>query len=469
MIRTYELSHTSKTPLYVQLYEALRADILSGALSGGEKLPSKRALAEHLSLSKITVEAAYAQLLDEGYLTSRERSGYFVAHMPLLTHAPVSDARMPARHTEPMLEQSAAAGLFPFSVWARLMRGVILDEGQYLLQPAPNAGLFSLRRAIADELARQRGLVVQPEQILIGAGTEYFYALLAQFFGRDACFAIEDPCHRTLAQAYRRSGAQVIPVSMDESGIRVAELEKSNAKIVHLSPSHHYPTGTLMPIPRRQELLAWAAQGAGRYLIEDDYDSEFRFSGRPIPTLQSLDRAERVIYLNTFSKTIAPALRISYMILPRALLAQWERTMGFYSCAVPSFEQLTLTRFLDGGYFERHVTRMKKHYRALLQTLMEILARPENAALCSAQQAVAGLHFLLEFHTCEQGDALREVLWQAGLRAPLLSEFYLRQAPETAYRCAVVQYAGLDAGTFSQVMARLAQALTPQKKIPDVH
>ena len=181
MIRTYELSPRSKTPLYAQLYEAIRADILSGLLPGGEKLPSKRALAEHLSLSKITVETAYAQLLDEGYLTSRERSGYFVAHMPLLAQPPVRPARLPEKAQEPEIAQSAAAELFPFSVWAKLMRSVILDEGQYLLQPVPNGGLSPLRQAIAGELARQRGLVVQPEQIVIGAGTEYFYALLVQF------------------------------------------------------------------------------------------------------------------------------------------------------------------------------------------------------------------------------------------------------------------------------------------------
>ena len=198
MIRTYELSPRSKTPLYAQLYEAIRADILSGLLPGGEKLPSKRALAEHLSLSKITVETAYAQLLDEGYLTSRERSGYFVAHMPLLAQPPVRPARLPEKAQEPEIAQSAAAELFPFSVWAKLMRSVILDEGQYLLQPVPNGGLSPLRQAIAGELARQRGLVVQPEQIVIGAGTEYFYALLVQFLGRSRRFAIEDPCHRTL-------------------------------------------------------------------------------------------------------------------------------------------------------------------------------------------------------------------------------------------------------------------------------
>ena len=462
MIRTYELSPRSKTPLYAQLYEAIRADILSGLLPGGEKLPSKRALAEHLSLSKITVETAYAQLLDEGYLTSRERSGYFVAHMPLLAQPPVRPARLPEKAQEPEIAQSAAAELFPFSVWAKLMRSVILDEGQYLLQPVPNGGLSPLRQAIAGELARQRGLVVQPEQIVIGAGTEYFYALLVQFLGRSRRFAIEDPCHRTLAQVYKKSGAEVVPISMDESGVRVEELEESGAQIVHLSPSHQYPTGTVMPITRRQELLAWMERAEGRFLIEDDYDSEFRFSGRPVPTLQSLDTRGRVIYLNTFSKTIAPALRISYMILPQALLPIWQETMGFYSCAVPSFEQLTLTRFLDGGYFERHVSRMRKHYKARLQALLDILSQPELAVLCEAKQAVAGLHFLLAFHTKERGAFLSAKLQAAGLPAPLLSEFYLREAPVDAERCAVVQYAGLDPDAFAKSMRTLAERLTPE-------
>ena len=462
MIRTYELSHKSKTPLYAQLYEAIRADILSGSLPGGEKLPSKRALAEHLSLSKITVETAYAQLLDEGYLTSRERSGYFVAHMPLLAKTQLPCEHAPLPEEKPETQGSAAAELFPFSVWARLMRGVILDKGQYLLQPVPSAGLYALRRAIAEELARQRGLRVLPEQIVVGAGTEYFYTLLVQFFGRGRRFAIEDPCHRTLAQVYERSGAEVFPVPMDENGILVEQLEQSGAQIVHLSPSHHYPTGTVMPITRRQEVLAWMERDEARFLIEDDYDSEFRFSGRPIPTIQSLDTKGRVIYLNTFSKTIAPALRISYMILPQALLARWKETMGFYSCAVPSFEQLTLTRFLDGGYFERHVSRMKKHYKTQLQALLSILAQEETARLCAARQAVAGLHFLLEFRTKERGEELERALERAGLPAPLLSRFYLHDAPEHASRCAVVQYSGLSAADFEKSLQTLAKLLNPE-------
>ena len=462
---TYTLKKTPGHPLYEQLYQSIRDDIAAGRLPAGSRLPSKRVLAAHLGVSVVTVESAYAQLLAEGYAEARPRSGVYVCAIG--SSAPVQPPHMPSlpqpTAPEPLFDLSGGTGEdvpFPASVWVRTMREVIADKR--LMQPVDFAGAPELRAAIAAHLEQARGLRVSPEQIFIGAGTEYFYALLAQFLGRGQRFAIEDPCHRTLAQVYSRSGAEVVPVPMDESGIRVAELEESGAQIVHVSPSHQYPTGTVMPITRRQALLAWMGCGEERFLIEDDYDSEFRFSGLPIPTLQSLDTRGRVIYLNTFSKTIAPALRISYMILPQALLARWRSTMGFYSCAVPSFEQLTLTRFLDGGYFERHVSRMKKHYKARLQGLLALLAQPETARLCTARQAVAGLHFLLEFHTEARGQSLRAALGDAGLSAPLLSEFYLRKSPAEAERCAVVQYSGLTEADFAESLQKLSQRLTPE-------
>ena len=462
---TYTLKKTPGHPLYEQLYQSIRDDIAAGRLPAGSRLPSKRVLAAHLGVSVVTVESAYAQLLAEGYAEARPRSGVYVCAIG--SSVPVQPPHMPSlpqpSAPEPLFDLSGGTGEdvpFPASVWVRTMREVIADKR--LMQPVDFAGAPELRAAIAAHLEQARGLRVSPEQIFIGAGTEYFYALLVQFLGRNRRFAIEDPCHRTLAQVYRKSGAEVVPVSMDESGVRVEELEASGAQIVHLSPSHQYPTGTVMPITRRQELLAWMERAEGRFLIEDDYDSEFRFSGRPVPTLQSLDTRGRVIYLNTFSKTIAPALRISYMILPQALLPIWQETMGFYSCAVPSFEQLTLTRFLDGGYFERHVSRMRKHYKARLQALLDILSQPELAVLCEAKQAVAGLHFLLAFHTKERGAFLSAKLQAAGLPAPLLSEFYLREAPMEAGRCAVVQYAGLDPDAFAKSMRTLAERLTPE-------
>lgn len=223
------------------------------------------------------------------------------------------------------------------------------DYGQELLAAVPNTGALALRQAIADYLYEFRSMTVSPEQILVGAGTDFLYNLLIQLLGREKLYAVEDPGYRKILQVYEAAGARCLPVPMDGDGLRVDCL--ADAQIVHLSPSHHFPTGTVMPIVRRQALLEWAQAAPGRYLIEDDYDSEFRLTGRPIPTLQSIDRSGRVIYLNSFTKSIAPSIRISYLVLPLELMESFRQYLGFYACTVPSFEQYTLSRFLRGGLF----------------------------------------------------------------------------------------------------------------------
>ena len=460
MIRTYSLDHENKKPLYEQLYEAIRSDILRGQIAAGEKLPSKRALAEHLNISKITVETAYAQLVAEGYLSAKERSGYFVEKIPLADAVPERVA--PCGRAEQIQKRpgfSRSAELFPFSVWARLMRSVLLDKGELLLQPVPNQGVYALREAIADDLFRRRGFRTRPEQIIIGAGAEYFYNQLIQFFGNERIYALESPGHRNIARVYEANGVRFVPIGMDADGILPEELEKSGASVLHLSPSHHYPTGIVTPISRRQQIMRWLTEREGRFLVEDDYDSEFRFSGRPIPTMQSMDWAGRVIYMNTFSKTIAPTLRISYMILPERLLAQWEKKMGFYTCAVASFEQYTLTRFVQDGSFERHLSRMKKYYRTLRAELLEILSRPEIRAVCGVERADAGLHFILRFHTRLGDAALAQKLKQSGIDAPMLSEFYTHTAEKQAQGCAVLRYADLAPKEFEEAMEKLCAGL----------
>lgn len=464
MIRTYTLSRTESRPLYEQLYEAIRQDILAGTLRGGERLPSKLALAEHLSISKITVETAYAQLMAEGYISSRQRAGYFVEQLSALD----TSVGMPAQGAPPETAaqeadapqaDSAAAGLFPFSVWARLMRGVLLDQSQALLRPAPNMGLMALRRAIADDLYSRRGLHALPEQIVIGAGAEYFYDMLIQFLGRERRYALENPGHRKLAQVCANCGAQICPIAMDADGVLPEVLEGSGADVLHISPSHHYPTGAVMPIARRQALVHWLAASPERYLIEDDYDSEFRFSGLPIPSMQSMDLTGRVIYLNTFSKTLTPALRISYMILPVQLLPRWQQTMGFYTCAVPSFEQMTLTRFLAEGYFEKHLNRTRKYYRDVRARLLRVLGDAPCAGRLRVCDAGAGLHMLLEVKTELTQPQLRAKMEQAGVRAPFLSEFYIgAPAPESGRRM-VLNYADCAPEALEQALRRLAERL----------
>lgn len=453
-MQTYTLDRSGASPLYEQLYRALKADILSGALPGGSRLPSGRALAEHLGLSRVTVETAYAQLLAEGYLTSRPRAGYFVEQLTPQELPPrVSEPE--AQPPEPQTAQSRSAQLFPFSVWARLMRGVLLDRRQELLRPAPDAGLPALRQAVAAELYRQRGVHVSPEQVYIGAGAEYFYNLLIQFFGHGRVYALENPGHRKIARVYQANQVAVRPIGMDADGVIPELLEQSGAEVLHISPSHHYPTGTVTPITRRQALMRWLTAQPGRYLIEDDYDSEFRFSGLPIPTIQSMDRSGRVIYMNTFSRTISPSLRISYMILPRTLLPQWQAAMGFYSCTVPSFEQMTLTRFLAEGYFEKHLSRMKKHYRAVRAQLFSVLHTPQAVRQCAVHDTDAGLHLVLELKNAPEPEALRALLRQSGLPDALLSDFFLDAPSPQAQKSIVLGYADAEPAQLEAALTAL--------------
>lgn len=453
-MQTYTLDRSGASPLYEQLYRALKADILSGALPGGSRLPSGRALAEHLGLSRVTVETAYAQLLAEGYLTSRPRAGYFVEQLTPQELPPrVSEPE--AQPPEPETAQSRSAQLFPFSVWARLMRGVLLDRRQELLRPAPDAGLPALRQAVAAELYRQRGVHVSPEQVYIGAGAEYFYNLLIQFFGHGRVYALENPGHRKIARVYQANQVAVRPIGMDADGVIPELLEQSGAEVLHISPSHHYPTGTVTPITRRQALMRWLTAQPGRYLIEDDYDSEFRFSGLPIPTIQSMDRSGRVIYMNTFSRTISPSLRISYMILPRTLLPQWQAAMGFYSCTVPSFEQMTLTRFLAEGYFEKHLSRMKKHYRAVRAQLFSVLHTPQAVRQCAVHDTDAGLHLVLELKNAPEPEALRALLRQSGLSDALLSDFFLDAPSPQAQKSIVLGYADAEPAQLEAALTAL--------------
>ena len=448
---TYTLTREGRRPLYEQLYEAIKGDILSGAIGGGEKLPSKRRLAEHLGISKVTVETAYQQLLAEGYVTVREKVGFFAEH---ITPVQPVQIRPPARW-DPLPEPGPPARRCPASTWARLTRRVLLDRSDVLLRPLPGPGLPELRQAVAQELRRSRGMDVSPSQILIGSGAEYFYNILLQLLGRDCRYGLESPGHQKIAAVFHANGVSVAPVALDGSGVSVDALRKSGATVLHLSPSHQFPTGIVMPVRRRQELLSWVGEAPGRYLIEDDYDAEFRFSGLPIPTLQSLDRSGRVLYMNTFSRTIAPSLRISYLVLPPRLMEEYERRLGFYSCTVPGTEQMTLALFLSEGHFEKHLGRMRKHYGQLRGRLLEGLRRCGLPVFAEA----AGLHFLLEPPPSIDAAALSKALSAGGLRVTPLSRYFVGP-PEPDGRL-VVDYGNLEEARLPILLAELRALLSP--------
>ena len=451
---TYELKKAPGVPLYEALYRCIRGDILSGKLKPGEKLPSKRALAQNLEVSKITVETAYNQLLSEGYLRSEEKVGYFVetVERPVV---PAAEPKAAASGTEQVwLLDLTANGTeqFPFSVWMKLQREVMLDYGQALLLPLPNRGVPELRQAIAGHLADFRGMRVEPENILIGAGTDFLYNLLMQLLGREKIYAVEEPGYSKIRKIYAAGGVTCVSAPMDELGVMPGRLQ--NADVLHFSPSHHFPTGLVTPVNRRMELLDWA--GDSRWIIEDDYDSEFRFDAHPMPAMQALDRAGRVIYMNTFSKSIAPSIRISYMVLPPDLMAEFQSRLGFYSCTVPSFEQYTLARFLSRGYFEKHINRMRKLYKNRRNLVISFLNRCPFADRLTILEQDAGLHFLLKVDTALTDAELTARLARAGIRVQALSEFY-HDSPE-GQKCLVINYSGIrEAG--------LEQALNAVKEI----
>lgn len=459
---TYALEKNGSSSLYTQLYGCIRRDILSGALPPRQKLPSKRALAQHLEVSVITVKNAYEQLAAEGYIYTVEKKGYYVS--PVERPLPPADPPplTPEKPAEPVFLDLATGSLdrsyFPFTVWSRLMRQTILEEDTELLRAAPSNGAPALRRAIAAHLRQFRGMDVDPEQIIIGAGTELLYTLIIQLLGREKRYAVEDPGYGKIARIYQAHQVPLCRVGLDSGGLDVAQLRRQPADVVHISPSHHYPTGIVMPITRRQELLRWAAEEPERYILEDDYDSEFRFVGRPIPTLFSVDEGGRVVYLNTFSKTIAPSIRISYMVLPQRLLPAFREKLGFYSSTVSGFEQYTLARFMAEGYYEKHLNRMRKRYHQKRDAVIACIRGGPLAPRARITEEDAGLHFLMTLDTSLSDTALRRMAEQQGLRLAMLSEYYSDHAAAPPH-VLVVNYSGVELEKLPRALARLAEIL----------
>ena len=452
---TYELKKSPGVPLYEALYRCIRADILSGVMEPGEKLPSKRALAQNLEVSKITVEAAYNQLLSEGYIRSQEKVGYFVEKVA--RHAqphPAEKANIQPTSRKYLLDlTSNGTEQFPFSVWSRLQREVMLDYGEKLLAPLPNQGIPELRQAISDHLAAFRGMHVDPDNILIGAGTDFLYNLLIQLLGRDKIYAVEEPGYGKIRKIYAAGGVACVSAPMDHQGVLPEHL--TDAQVLHCSPSHHFPSGLVTPVSRRTELLQWA--GEEKWIIEDDYDSEFRFDAHPMPAMQALDAKGRVIYMNSFSKSLAPSIRISYMVLPGNLMAEFRRRLGFYSCTVPSFEQYTLARFLSRGHFEKHINRMRKFYRQRRNSVVSILENCAFSNQLTILEQDAGLHFLLKINTQLTDEALTAALAEAGIRIRALSEYYHDTREDR--HCLVVNYSGIKEENLSRALDMLSTVM----------
>lgn len=533
----------------MQIYSYIKGEVLARRLKAGSKLPSKRALAAQLGISTITIEGAYGQLMAEGYIYAKAKSGYYISpleniqqaddsaaaffrhntlgdarlfsspekisyesgdndsipgtsgndNMAGLSDMPsISDISVPSSlqstntalshasseissrpsiisttlskgrilHESTARPSSAAIDLssnnilpesFPFSIWTKLLRHTMAENQTLLLTKSPTAGIYSLRCAIAEHLLRFRGMHIQPEQIIIGAGTEYLYELIIKLIGRDKIYCVEDPGYHKLQRIYTDNGACCFSLPIDQQGMSVTALNAVRCDVIHISPSHHFPTGIITPVSRRYELLGWATSGQ-RYIIEDDYDTEFRLVGKPIPSLFSMDMSNKVIYMNTFSKSLTSTIRISYMVLPMPLMEEFNRRLGYLSCTVSTFEQYTLAEFINQGYFERHINRMRNNYKKLRQLLLkELLAHPEHDKIQILQQA-SGLYFLLKINTKLSDRDLRSRLQQNGIHLQSLQHYYQNRqaAPEHTF---VVNYSSLTEKDIPRAVAALFDSL----------
>ena len=462
---TYSFEQKGNESLYEYLYKLIKTDIINGTLRPGEKLPSKRALAKNLSVSTITVENSYTQLCAEGYIYSVPKSGFYVSDItsrkPISAEKPVRAAAFQTKTPEyfaDFVNNSISTDTFPFTTWTKLLRETMSDYANKLMVRSPSAGILELRTAIADYLYQFRGMLIDPEQIIIGAGTEYLYSLIIQLLGRDKKYAVENPGYQKIIKIYQANNVSCVPIPLDKKGIIIEDLQKSNADILHISPTHHFPTGIVTPISRRYELLTWASGSDSRYIIEDDYDSEFRLQGKPIPSLQSIDASEKVIYINTFSKSLTATIRISYMVLPKSLIARYHQELGFYSCTVSNFEQYTLASFIEKGYLEKHINRMRNYYRSLRDTILNCIKNQPGFSKTAILEEDAGLHFLLKVDTKLSDEELITRAASKGIHVSCLSQYYT-QTNTTDTHTLIINYSGINIQIVDEAITRLFEII----------
>ncbi len=453
---TYDFENV-KIPLYEYIYKCIKNDIITGIIKPKAKLPSKRTFAKNNGVSTITIQNAYDQLISEGYVITIPKKGYYVAEI-----SEMNIVRNKSKNSNCINVQEADSKYidlsgnqinpknFPFSVWAKLVRRTITEKSIELMTPSLTGGTSELRKAIAEHLHSFRGIDVDYNQIIIGAGTEYLYSLIIQLLGDDSVYCIENPSYFKIAKIYASNKVKYRYSNMDERGIIVPEIEKNGAEIIHISPTHHFPTGITMPVSRRYEILAWVNGEDGRYIIEDDYDSEFRLTGKPIPPMFSIDSSGKVIYMNTFSKSLLSTMRISYMVLPPKLANKFYEKLSFYSCTVSNFEQYTLAKFIDMGYFEKHINRMRLYYSRQRKKVLECIEKSVINDKCEVIENDSGLHFLIKLNTKLSDEEVIKALKRERIVMKAISEYYIDKIESK--HIFILNYANIDIEKLREIL-----------------
>ncbi len=467
---TYDLSENDM-PIYEKLYTLIKKDIEKGYFNNS-KLPSKRNLANHLNISLTTVQSAYEQLISEDYIYSIPKKGYYINNKFLGTknfcfEQDNKKIDIPQKKIEEctldkkidLRLDNFNTELFPFSVWLKLKRKIVSQYGKILLNKSDSNGIYALRRAIANHLYSFRGVRVNPNNIVIGAGTEYLYNLLIQLLGREKIFGVENPGYSKISKIYKSNNVKIDYISVNEKGLNLEELKTKKIDILHITPNHHFPLGLTMDEDTRVRLLNWTNNNE-RFIVEDDFDSEFTFLGRPMPTLQSIDNNQKVIYMNTFSKTLAPSIRISYMILPDNLMKKYNNNLDFYSCTVSTFDQYTLEKFISEGYFDKHLNRLKKDFRKKRDLLITTLKNSKSRNIYTITGENSGLNFILKIDTKISDKDLIRKSEERGLLISSISQFYVesKKAPQHSI---VINYERLGELQAKKIAEILDEILLP--------
>jgi len=462
-----QVDKSSSTPLYEQLYREMKGAIIHGDLVVGTKLPSKRKLAEFLNISQTTIEVAYAQLVAEGFITAIARSGYYVEQVEELAY--VEENREEQEQNEAVKHNYSIdfhsgridTSAFPFNQWRKYAKDVLDESSRDLLLLGHPQGDVELRQEIASYIYSSRGVRCTPQQVVIGSGTEQLMPLLIRLLDKQAIYAIENPGYPITHYIFDNHDRETLAISVDSDGMNIAELEKQHATVAYVTPSHQFPTGAILSASRRAQLLNWASSKEGRYIIEDDYDSEFRYIGKPIPSLQGMDKHERVIYTSTFSKSLMPSLRIAYFVLPMHLLQEYRRIFPYYSSTVPRLDQHVLAQFMQEGHFSKHLNRMRKLYRKKLEKLTRAFEAYGPTVLISGEQA--GMHIVLTIDSKSTDHELVKLAKLADIRVYALSEYYQTNENTSCKPQVVIGFGGFLEGEIEHAVEALMTAWNIKK------
>lgn len=457
---TFSLDSSGKKPLYNQLYEYIKSEIRSGRMEYNDKLPSKRKLSAYLNISQNTIQTAYDQLIEEGYIVAVPKKGFFVSPLDNILD-------LNLKSVVNSIEEIAAIDeleydfsyhgvdheSFPFSIWRRLTKEAINEYDLDLLKPGSSQGSRELRISIAKYLRHSRGVNCSPEEIVISSGTESLFQILIQLLGQEYVYGIENPGYEKLNLLFKSNNAKFKTIDIDAKGMKIEEIEKSGVDILCITPAHQFPSGGIMPVTRRIKILNWAYENENRYIIEDDYDSEFKYSGKPIPALFGLDTYDRVIYMGSLSKSLSPSIRVSYMVLPEILLKKYREKLSFIVCPVPTIEQKVLQSFIEYGHFERHINRMRNIYKRKREVLVGELA--DYIGKVDVLGADAGLHLLLRVNNGMSEEELVKKAFEVGVGVYGISKYYYDKSSLDSVSTVLLGYAGMEDEDIRKAIGKL--------------